>query len=170
MAFCIGETQPIAAPDTRVLAMLRRDKEQVGGHDLSAYPDLPVEDWITEDRREVSNAKWAGAARTLPTLNLNKLRLGALNAAADIRFKRGVTQLSRAQSIVTDRLHVHIVSLLMNKPHAVLDNSYGKIGRFMSAFSGSTDLSYRASSFDDAMSWALAKAPGFGGETVGPPE
>jgi pyruvyl transferase EpsO len=59
--------------------------------------------------------------------------------------------------VVTDRLHVHILSLLQGKAHAVLDNSYGKIARFMAAFTGTTDLAYRARSLPDAIEWARAQ-------------
>ena len=32
--------------------------------------------------------------------------------------------------VLTDRLHAHILSLLLGKPRIVLDNSYGKIAKF----------------------------------------
>ena len=146
-----------AAPEFPVLAMLRVDKEQVS-RDLSAYRDIPTEDWITESAPDVRKAKKLGMIRALPSLNWNAMRFGKYDAAANNRLARGVRQLSRARVIVTDRLHVHIVSLLMGKPHAVLDNNYGKIGRFMAAFSGNNDLSYRATSLADAIEWARARA------------
>jgi pyruvyl transferase EpsO len=96
--------------------------------------------------------------KALPSLNWNAMRFGKYDAAANNRLARGVRQLARARVVVTDRLHVHIISLLMGKPHAVLDNSYGKIARFMAAFSGNNDLSYRATSLDDAIEWAKARA------------
>jgi exopolysaccharide biosynthesis predicted pyruvyltransferase EpsI len=65
---------------------------------------------------------------------------------------------------VTDRLHVHICSLLLGRPHAVLDNNYGKIRRFMAAFSGGTDLSYQATSLDDGIAWARRQAGQGAGE------
>jgi pyruvyl transferase EpsO len=53
---------------------------------------------------------------------------------------------------------VHIVSLLLGRPHAVLDNSYGKVRNFMTAFSGGSDLSYLATSLDDGIAWAREQA------------
>jgi pyruvyl transferase EpsO len=157
MAFCIGAIGSPADPQIPVLAMLREDREQVG-RDLSAYRDIPVEDWITESAAEVRKAKNLGMVKALPSLNWNAMRFGKYDAAANNRLARGVRQLARARVVVTDRLHVHIISLLMGKPHAVLDNSYGKIARFMAAFSGNNDLSYRATSLDDAIEWAKARA------------
>jgi pyruvyl transferase EpsO len=81
-----------------------------------------------------------------------------LDAAAQQRFRRGVRQLSRARAIVTDRLHVHIVSLLLGRPHAVLDNSYGKVRNFMSAFTGGSELTYLAASLDDGIAGAREQA------------
>jgi len=155
MALCIGAFEPPRA-EIPVLAMLREDREKASPHDLSAFPGIPVEDWITEPFLPVRLAKVRGLARGLATLDPAQVRLGKFNAAARQRFARGIRQIGRGRVIVTDRLHVHILSLLQNKPHAVLDNSYGKIARFMAAFSGRTDLSYRASSLSDAIAWARA--------------
>ncbi|WP_306867330.1 polysaccharide pyruvyl transferase family protein [Neorhizobium galegae] len=157
MAFCIGKIEP-AAPEFPVLAMLRQDKEQVGTVDFSAYPDIPKEDWITESRSKVRVAKALGAASALLHLTPSEMRLRKLDAAANNRFQRGIRQISRGKAIVTDRLHVHICSLLIGRSHAVLDNNYGKIRRFMNAFSGGTDLSYKATSLDDGIRWAKEQA------------
>ena len=157
MAFCIGSIQAPTEPSVPVLAMLREDKEKVA-RDISPYRDIPVEDWITESAIDVRKAKAIGAMKALRTLNRNAIRFSKYDAAANNRLARGVRQLARAQVVVTDRLHVHIISLLMGKPHAVLDNSYGKISRFMATFSGNNDLSYRATSLDDALEWAKARA------------
>ncbi len=157
MAFCIGSIEP-AAPEFPVLAMLRQDKEQVGTVDFSAYPDIPKEDWITESRSKVRVAKALGAASALLHFTPSEMRLRKLDAAANNRFQRGIRQISRGGAIVTDRLHVHICSLLIGRRHAVLDNNYGKIRRFMNAFSGGTDLSYKATSLDDGIRWAKEQA------------
>lgn len=157
MAFCIGAIEP-EAPEFPVLAMLRSDLEKVGDADLSAYPDIPKEDWTTESARRVRISKAVGAATALLALKPAEIRLRKLDAAAHNRLRRGIRQISRGRAIATDRLHVHICSLLLGRPHAVLDNSYGKIRRFMAAFSGGTDLAYRATSLDDGIAWARYQA------------
>jgi pyruvyl transferase EpsO len=157
MAFYIGAVEPGAA-EFSVLAMLRADLERVGEVDRSAYPGLPIEDWITESARRVRVSKALGAASAVLSLNPSEIRLRKLDAAAHNRFRRGIRQISRGRAIVTDRLHVHICSLLLGRPHAVLDNSYGKLRRFMAAFSGGTDLTYRAASLDDGLEWGKARA------------
>lgn len=156
MALCIGALQA-PQPKIPVLAMLREDREKAGTHDLSALTGIPVEDWIAEPKGPVRLAKALGMAGALLTFDPARVRLGRFNAAARQRFGRGIRQIGRARTLITDRLHVHILSLLLGRPHAVLDNSYGKIARFMAAFSGGTELTYRASSLADAIEWARAR-------------
>jgi pyruvyl transferase EpsO len=158
MALCIGALKGPENPDLPVLAMLREDLEKAGTHDLSTLGDIPVEDWISEPWLPVRIAKAVGMAGALGTMDPMRVRLGRFNGAARQRFGRGIRQIGRARTIVTDRLHVHILSLLLGRPHAVLDNSYGKIARFMAAFTGGTDLTYRASSLTDGIEWARAQS------------
>lgn len=158
MALCIGALQSPVRPSLPVLAMLREDLEKAGSRDLSRFPDVPAEDWISEPWLPVRVAKAFGMAGQFATFDAMRVRFGRFNAAAHQRFGRGIRQIGRARAIVTDRLHVHILSLLLGRPHAVLDNSYGKIGRFMAAFTGGTDLTHRASSLSDAIEWARAQS------------
>jgi pyruvyl transferase EpsO len=156
MACYIGAVEP-EPPRFPVLAMLRNDQEKMAGRaDRSAWPDVPVEDWISEPKMPVRVARLRGAASAL--FDAARRRLRMLDAVAQQRFRRGTRQLSRGRAIVTDRLHVHIVSLLLGRPHAVLDNSYGKLRNFMSAFTGGSDLTYLATSLDDGIAWAREQA------------
>lgn len=152
MAFMIGALKPDSAPQFPILAMLRKDKEQVERD--QGDNGIPTEDWITEEPGPIKRAALLGIAKAAPTLSRARMRTAKYEAKADQRLRRGVKQLSRAQTIITDRLHVHIISLLLGKKHAVLDNSYGKIGRFRSAFPEPPGLTYTASSFEDAEEWA----------------
>ncbi len=158
MACYLGEVEPEPARFP-VLAMLRDDKEKMADRgDGSAWADVPVEDWIEEPRMPVRVARLRGTASALLAFQPAKRRLRMLDAVAWQRFRRGVRQLSRARAIVTDRLHVHIVSLMLGRPHAVLDNSYGKVRNFMSAFTGGSGISYLAASLDDGIAWAREQA------------
>lgn len=158
MAFAIGAIAPTAPVEFPVLAMLRKDKEQVVDARSMTTVDYPVEDWITEDPGPVRRARMLGRLAGAATLSRARVRVSSYNAVADTRLGRGVRQLSRAHKILTDRLHVHIISTLMGKPHAVLDNSYGKIGRFRAAFPEPDGLTFAASSLDEALEWARQDA------------
>ena len=157
MAFAIGPVERNCAPTIPVLAMLREDAEAAGiSRELPA--GIPVEDWITENVNAVRLAKIRGRLKSLALGRPQDWTFQKFHAAACQRFNRGVSQLSRAEAVVTDRLHVHIVSTLMSIPHAVLDNSYGKVRRFMSAFSGGTSLSFLPDSLSEGIEWAQQRA------------
>lgn len=159
MAVCIGSQRRRGRVQFPELAMLQADKERALAGDAAVpQQDIPTEDWITESKVSMKFTKTVAVINALTQMDMMKIRLAKYDAAANARFDRGVRQLSRARAIVTDRLHVHIVSLLLGIPHAVLDNSYGKIGRFMTAFGTETDLVYRAASLSDAVDWANARA------------
>lgn len=155
MAFAIGQL-PARPSEIPLLAMMREDPEKAGADQEWPYPDIPKEDWIKERYSKVRLAKLIGAASSLFTPQERALRI--LDAAAHQRFERGISHISRGAVLVTDRLHVHICSVLLDRPHAVLDNSYGKIRRFMNAFYDGADLAYRADSLEDAVAWARAQA------------
>jgi exopolysaccharide biosynthesis predicted pyruvyltransferase EpsI len=156
-AFQIGPVQPGQAA-TDVLALLRTDDERA---DRPAQPPtgVRIEDWLAENRQ-------AGRAIALAALAWGGLRDGGPDGArkaryaavAEARVRRGLRQLGAGSAIITDRLHGHILATLLGRPQALLDNSYGKLGRFLDAFSGGTPLVYRAASLEDAVDWARAAA------------
>lgn len=155
-ALAIGATRA-DAPTLDVIAILRTDKEGATAG-TSLPPDLRVEDWLSEDGGAVRRAKATATIRAWTALAPSTARARAYNAAARHRVERGFRQLSQGRAIVTDRLHVHILALLLGRPHAVLDNFYGKIGRFMDAFTGASPLVHRASDLTEAVAWARAAA------------
>lgn len=150
-AFAMGARHG-EAPSIDVLAMLRTDKEQARRDGLPGQ--VTVEDWLIDDTGPVRRAKVGAAIRAWTSISFGEARASAYEAAARHRVERGFRQLARGRAIVTDRLHVHILSLLLGRPHAVLDNHYGKIARFLEAFTQGSSLVYRAAGMDDAIAWA----------------
>ncbi|USX25517.1 polysaccharide pyruvyl transferase family protein [Oxalobacteraceae bacterium OTU3CINTB1] len=53
---------------------------------------------------------------------------------------KAVALFSRHDHIVTDRLHGHILSCLMDKRNTVIDNSYGKNSTYINEWTGQSDL------------------------------
>jgi pyruvyl transferase EpsO len=43
------------------------------------------------------------------------------------RVERGFDILGSGSVLITDRLHGHIMALLLGRPHVILNNSYGKV-------------------------------------------
>ncbi|RYE09986.1 MAG: exopolysaccharide biosynthesis protein [Hyphomicrobiales bacterium] len=142
MAFALGPLERIGAPQIDVLLLLRGDKEGIDSSRMTQAlpPGWSIEDWLDDDRLIYPRTKLTSVLRAVAQLRVRggdrfvrrHYRQESLIAN---RMKRGLSQLSRARYIITDRLHVHILSTLMGIPHCFLDNSYGKISRFSAAFS-----------------------------------
>jgi pyruvyl transferase EpsO len=50
------------------------------------------------------------------------------------QLQRGINILSAGHLAITDRLHGHIISILLGLPHALIDDAFGKIGNFARAW------------------------------------
>ncbi len=140
MAFMIGPIAPPAAWEVDLFALLRQDKERVlpEAVGLAGLPCSHASaDWPGEGRmrgvigrvprtlRASLPAAWQGVRPETPA---------AFERLAHWRVARGLRLLSRGRMVLTDRLHAHILSLLLGKPHVVLDNTYGKIARFTASW------------------------------------
>src|SRR5262249_180799 len=61
-------------------------------------------------------------------------------ALANRQLRRGTQLLSSGRVVLTDRLHAHVIALLLQIPHVVLDNSYGKVSGFVEQWTGASRL------------------------------
>lgn len=152
-------------PDVDVLYLLRTDKERVvreyaGRVDYTSR----VADWLVERRPSVEARKLLRVLREMRRGQWDRLALRAASyeAAARARVLRGCRLLSSGRVVITDRLHAHLLSLLLDIPHAVLDNSYGKLGRFLDLWTGGAAGVQYAASIDDADDWAASVVSGAG--------
>jgi exopolysaccharide biosynthesis predicted pyruvyltransferase EpsI len=149
MALYIGRTQRNRA-QVDMLYLMRTDRERA--EDFRA-PDTAetkiVTDWLEESRYRRQFAKLATLARTA-FADRHERTLELYTALAWKRYRRGVEILSQGRVVVTDRLHAHIISLLLDVPHVVLDNSYGKLGRFIDTWTGGFAHQRRASAMNEA--------------------
>lgn len=149
-AMMLWELDPKVAPQTDLLVLLRNDLEAVrdDAHDwLKSH--YPTQDWVDVNVWTLPiRAMWK-LVRSLPDNRLGMIwREAMYRHQARMRVMAGAQQLAQGRRIVTDRLHMHIISTLIRRPHVVLDNSYGKIGRYIDAF-GQDDLTTRVSSLEE---------------------
>jgi pyruvyl transferase EpsO len=56
------------------------------------------------------------------------------------RVREALALLASAPVVVTDRLHAHILCLLLGVPHVVVDTGYGKLRRFVDAWTHDNPL------------------------------
>jgi exopolysaccharide biosynthesis predicted pyruvyltransferase EpsI len=158
MAFCIGPLKR-DKPDLDLLLHLRTDLEAAEEYKVN---DDAIEgsflraDWPEEE---------AGFAEKRKQRDIIRLSLafakGGRNRYLEARYRylaqhrvsTGISLLSRGQHIITNRLHGHILSFLLDIPHCVLDNSYGKISSFMEAWNISGGNVAQAGSLGEALAW-----------------
>jgi pyruvyl transferase EpsO len=136
------------APQSGTLVIRRSDTE---GHrwvmsDLSQVGESVVDtDWpqfvgrreymIKMTRFLLRNAARFGATRPAYKLVANMWIPYANSLTAD-----AIRLFQRNDRIVTDRLHGHILASLVNKPHVLIDNSYGKNSRYVKAWTSASPL------------------------------
>ena len=160
MAFALGRQKRPRPPSRDALLLLRTDKERI--HDHATLDNLPSSfgqpaDWVTLDQARHRNRD--------PLIDRAKMRLLRHTPFVSENFKRrrtyrhrstrllrdGLAQIADARCIITDRLHVHILSLLLDIPHVCLDNNYGKISQFRHSWTASYRDGRQATSLADAV-------------------
>ncbi|TLG71413.1 polysaccharide pyruvyl transferase family protein [Methylocystis sp. B8] len=121
-----------------IVLLLRTDKEK-SGQDMSCLLDLPAScafDWLDEFpsfRRKVAMLANT-SSYALGRFDSNKRRLTAFDFTARSRVARGLRMLCSGNIVVTDRLHAHILSMLLDIPHIAMDNNYRKISNYIDAW------------------------------------
>ncbi len=134
-AFMLGSIQPVQPPTSKLLLLLRSDRESRVALEGSRAPDeTRIEDWLSESGVTSVRDRLAGRLdNALPGGGRfrMRMRMARFEKWARARVERGIRQLSSAEFIITDRLHGHILSLLLGKDHAIIDNNYGKVGSFV---------------------------------------
>ena len=138
MAFCLGPLARPRSPEADIVWLRREDIEAAQS---AAPPDdesVIVTDWLDPRRPPLDRAR--KALRRLPARFLThyprpRHAIGRLidvsyDWQAQLRVRFGCRLLAAGRIVITDRLHAHILSLLLGIPHVVLDNNYGKLRRF----------------------------------------
>jgi pyruvyl transferase EpsO len=123
-AFALG-VQPRQPPSVDVLALMRGDSER-RAHAWALPAGADIVDWLADDDISTDDTDFASQQRQ-----------------ANARLRRGLALLSRGRTIVTDRLHGHILALLLGIPHHILDNRYGKVGAYIDAWTSGSPLLIR---------------------------
>jgi exopolysaccharide biosynthesis predicted pyruvyltransferase EpsI len=164
MAFCIDTIHRHVAPTRKLLLLLRTDKESARKE--AAVPrHLPkgavIADWLQEDPGLFRKMKRWTVIKGLLTLDKNAFhkstrRETLFRDLALNRLNRGVTLLSSAECVITDRLHCHILCVLLGIPHFVLDNSYGKLTSFVDTWIQECAFVRVAPSLDEAIKLCTA--------------
>ena len=136
MAFDIGPTQRFMQPTHDILWLKRNDKESVSYKipvtEVQKY-DVIVNDWWFWKTPKGSS----------------QLEDAYLMAANGMMF------IQRGRVVITDRLHGHILCVLLGIPHVVIDNVNKKISSYMQSWTGGIENVLVAQTPNDALDKAL---------------
>ncbi|WP_380282313.1 polysaccharide pyruvyl transferase family protein [Kitasatospora purpeofusca] len=143
-AFALTGLPRLARPERRILWLRRGDHESAGPDEpngAEAPAGVHRTDWTGQ---EGADARWVAAAQAV------RQRIAAASAEvrgtasaravaeladaqdrhARLQLQRGCGLLGSASAVVTDRLHGHLLSLLLGLPHVVVDDRHGKISGY----------------------------------------
>ncbi|BCJ91928.1 exopolysaccharide biosynthesis protein [Terrihabitans soli] len=162
MAFALKPFTDPLRPVCDAVFLLRQDIEKTAGRGepSAALRNIEIVDWIEDDAMtKLARHTVLPAARRLAALTANYRALyAAFEWLAILRLRQGRRALSRGRIVVTDRLHAHIFSLLLGIPHVVVDNSYGKVGRFIEKWTHADPLVRTAPSLATACDYVSENA------------
>jgi exopolysaccharide biosynthesis predicted pyruvyltransferase EpsI len=136
-AFALGALARPLPPQHDVFMLLRTDIEQADyDRRMLAAIDAASGDWPEEDPSFDRSSKRKAAVKALLSgaWSPQQRRLVYYEQLATARLDRGLRMLSSGRKVITDRLHAHILSTLLDIPHVALDNNYGKISGYIAAW------------------------------------
>jgi exopolysaccharide biosynthesis predicted pyruvyltransferase EpsI len=167
MAVALGPLRR-PTPVVDVVWLRRTDREAAHGPLGVAARDVEEQDWTATSRRlsalraakrvaaPLGRVPGGSVPSGLGAAGIgHRIFAGSAYAAAALHLRRGRRLLGRGRVVVTERLHGHVLSLLLGIDHVVLDDRYGKLGSFFDTWSAGGGVQ-RASSPDDALARARA--------------
>ena len=141
-----------------ILCLMRTDQEALNMAMPPGYKGKMV-DWLEDGKSPVHLLNRAITwllgefPRRLKTLGAILQQL--YDHLAHSRLMRGIHELGQSRVVITDRLHGHILSLLLGIPHILLNNNYGKVRNFFETWTSDCNIVYWADSTEEA--YELAK-------------
>ena len=156
-ALALGPLATPSTPSRDVLCLARHDHERLSDEDCGSE----AVDWPRPlDRRESFLAGLAGDLgakldrRPRRPSGGERLLALALERLARRRLHRGICLLAGGRTVVTNRLHAHLLSLLLGIPNVVANTRSGKVHDFVDTWTESSALVRRADSLADGLRMA----------------
>ncbi len=149
-------------PGQGVLWIGRGDHERASARSFAPPPGVLVRDWGDEPATPLT--RWTGWTRRnlarRPRLLgiLRRPYSRAIVALARRRCARGSAEIQGSAAVVTERLHGHILCLLLGVPHFILDTRQGKIGAFRDAWTAACSLGRTCGAPQEALALAQEQA------------
>lgn len=156
-------------PGVGTIVLARSDKE---ANERSGVPtDLELVDWSASRSNQLVWDSATSAKYKLLRMPRGLQRFAGVSdwpyaVMKRANLKAAERQISSADFLVTDRLHAHILAILLGMPHFVTDNSYGKISAIFNDYTGRFETAHWAPSISDAIEmgdgWRAGRRRDFG--------
>ncbi len=155
MAFGLGPIKLDVAPHG-IECIIRSDHESVRRQWPASSPEVRVRDWhrsfltrvdLRLLRKSVVGLR-AGSDRIDPGYFSGN---GAYALFAKQALQPALIQVARAEVVVTDRLHGHILSTLLGRPHVVVSEKSDKIEALVKTWTRYSELVHVAGTADEAL-------------------
>ena len=162
MALALGELKRAGRPRVDVVALCRSDQEAAVRALPGGKAPWKCQDWVAPPRG-LRGGVWRALRRlhryhdVLGRRGDGLYRLYGLLARQRLAYGRRL--LSRGRVVVTDRLHGHLLSLLLGIPHVIMDDQYGKLRSFYETWTKPCPLGVFAGSPDAAADAVAAIVP-----------
>ena len=154
MAFMLGNLAPPESPQHNIVWLSRTDSESRGEDCSYSQSEICRTDWRRDPPSllfRANNFLRRRAERRTPFIGSFGPALAcAYDSLAMHRLRRGCRVLSSGMVVVTDRLHAHILSLLMGIPNVIVGDKYGKVIRFHNAWTKNSALTVAVDSLANA--------------------
>jgi exopolysaccharide biosynthesis predicted pyruvyltransferase EpsI len=141
-AFSLGHQLAADRPSVDCLWLTRTDTEAIRNLAAPASSTIRTVDWLDDDvdrllgvpmsQLRAQVAVWGRRSRRVPpaTKVVQRVLVGSFNLFARRRFAYGLRLLAQGRIVVSDRLHAHVLALLLGIPNVVVDTGYGKLESF----------------------------------------
>lgn len=161
-AFGLGVQARSVAPRADMVCVLRSGGDYRRAEETASDAEAHWGggEWLRERRSRVRGRRLLAmlAAAASGAVDRRRLHAASFEAAARARVERGLRLLSSGRVVVTDRLHAHILCVLLGLPHAVLDTGDGTVGAFMQTWTADWPGVSMQSTLASALGWARARA------------
>lgn len=138
MAFSLGPLGRVGAPEQPIVRLVRQDKEGRASATERAV------DWAVQPSngaRQVHDVLSRTLVRYPRRARALRRPLSALyDRLARGRLDYGIRLLSAGETVITDRLHGHVLCLLLGIRHFLFGDRYGKLERFRDAWTANATL------------------------------
>lgn len=158
IAFVLGRLAPPIDPTVDVLMLKRNDMESTHQVPRQLAKGHVAMDWREEtaprlgaftrhfDGLLVKYPNWAPLGARLQRLLYEQL--------ARERVAEGAKRLAQGRVVITDRLHGHIMTMLLGIPHVILDSGDGKVRALYESWTRRSSLTAWANSMPEALALA----------------